>query len=132
MIKPTLICNVRLKTTEDIDTALEGFTLVIETHYLSSNQNLGYQYQLEIIPLNTTFKKVKDLISKLNPKKVSEVNLITGKLLQLPDKTKKAFDKIPHDKLQDKLLADTSSTIINYLVDRIFFIEALEILGRQR
>ncbi|KAL2727388.1 hypothetical protein V1477_016664 [Vespula maculifrons] len=27
MIKPTLICNVRLKTTEDIDTALEGFTL---------------------------------------------------------------------------------------------------------
>ncbi|KAL2743640.1 nucleic-acid-binding protein from mobile element jockey-like, partial [Vespula maculifrons] len=38
MIKPTLICNVRLKTTEDINTALEGFTLVIETHYLSSNQ----------------------------------------------------------------------------------------------
>ncbi|KAL2743641.1 hypothetical protein V1477_008081 [Vespula maculifrons] len=35
-------------------------------------RNLGYQYQLEIIPLNTTFKKVKDLISKLNPKKVSE------------------------------------------------------------
>ncbi|KAF7397968.1 hypothetical protein HZH68_009190 [Vespula germanica] len=48
--------------------------------------NLGYQYQLEIIPLNTTFKEVKDLISKLNPKKVSEVNLITGKLLQLPHK----------------------------------------------
>lgn len=52
-------------------------------------RNLGYQYQLEIIPLNTTFKKVKDLISKLNPKKVFEVNLITGKLLQLPDKTSK-------------------------------------------
>lgn len=57
----------------------------IQTIYTNSG-NPAYQDQPKIISLSTTFKEVKDLISKLNLKKVPEADLIIGTLLQLPDK----------------------------------------------
>ncbi|KAF7401492.1 hypothetical protein HZH68_007312 [Vespula germanica] len=57
----------------------------IQTIYTNS-ENPVYQYQPEIISLSTTFKEIKDLISKLNLKKVSGADLIIGTHLQLPDK----------------------------------------------
>ncbi|KAF7390696.1 hypothetical protein V1477_013294 [Vespula maculifrons] len=48
MIESTLICNVRFKTTKDINTALEDFTIILQT-----TENLVENYQE---PQNTTPK----------------------------------------------------------------------------
>ncbi|KAF7386080.1 hypothetical protein HZH68_013212 [Vespula germanica] len=89
----TLTCNVRFRITEDIDTILEDFTILIQTTVYrntlaikqliyTNSGNPVYQYQPEIISLSTMFKEVKDLINKLNLKKVPGADLITGTFLQ--------------------------------------------------
>ncbi|KAF7399096.1 hypothetical protein HZH68_007688 [Vespula germanica] len=73
----------------------------IQTIYTNSG-NPAYQYQPEIISLSTTFKKVKDLISKLNLKKVPEADLIIGTLLQLPDKATRKLIVINWSTMKNK------------------------------